>query len=109
MGQGMMLLTQAHGLMAQALQMFPGGSPQSKDILDSMKRLGRHMAQEAPGAGAQQTGLMDLLRNVVKNAMLQRIMQSRSQSPGGGPQQPGGEPGSAVPGVPTPATPLPGS
>jgi hypothetical protein len=109
MAQGMTLLTQAHGLMAQALQMFPGGSPQSKDILDSMKRLGRHMSQGAPETGAQQTSIMDLFRNVAKNALLQRIMQSRSQSIGGGQQQAGGEPGSAVPGIPSPTTPLPGS
>jgi hypothetical protein len=111
MAQGMMLVTQAHGMLTQALQMFPANSPQWKDIHGSLGRLGRHMAQSAPEAGVQQTGLQDLLRNVIKNALLQRIMSSRSQSGGGGGGgggQPGGEPGSSVPGVPAPAAPLPG-
>ena len=112
MAQGMMLVTQAHGLLTQALGMFPGGSPQWKDIHGSLGRLGRHMAQSAPESGAQQTSLMDLFRNVAKNALLQRIMAQRGSSPGGaggGRPQPGGEPGPGAPGVPQPAMPLPGA
>jgi hypothetical protein len=105
MAQGMMMLTQAHGLLTQALQMFPAGSPQWKDVHKSLGSLGRHMSQGAPETGAQQTNLMDLLRNVAKNALLQRIMQQRGGSPGGG----GNEPGPGAPGVPSPATPLPGA
>lgn len=102
--QGMQLLTQAHGLMTQALQNFPPGSPQWKDTHQAIGRLARHMSQGAPGAGVQQTQLGDMLKNVVKNALLQKIMQSRSQAPGGG-----GGPGGSVPGVPSPSTPLPGA
>ena len=107
MAQGMTLLTNAHGLLTQALQMFPAGTPQWKDIHKSLGALSRHMAQGAPTAGAQQTQLGDLLRNVVKNALLQKIMGQRGQNIGGGGAS--GDPGSPVPGIPSPTTPLPGA
>lgn len=108
MAQGMMLLTQAHGLLTQALQNFPAGTPQWKAVHHSLGQLGKHMSQGAPGAGVQQTQLGDMLKNVVKNALLQKIMQSRSQAPGGGGPG-GGDPGGSVPGTPNPSTPLPGA
>jgi len=108
MAKGMMLVTQAHGLLTQALQMFPVNSPQWKDIHSSLGRLGRHMASGAPEAGAQQTNLLDMIRNVAKNALLQRIMAQKGGSPGGGGGG-GPEPGPGAAGVPSPATPLPGA
>lgn len=105
MAQGMMLMTNAHGLLTQALSNFPAGSPQWKDVHKALGMIAKHMSQGAPAAGVQQTQLGDMLKSVVRNALLQKIMQSRSQSPGGAP----GEPGSAMPGVPSPATPLPGA
>jgi hypothetical protein len=107
MAQGMQLITQAHGLLTQALQMFPAGTPQWKDIHKSLGSIARHMSQGAPEAGAQQTNLLDLIRNVARNALLQKIMSQRSQGQGGGGG--GGEPGPPQPGVPSPAMPLPGA
>lgn len=108
MANGRMLMTQAHGLLTQALQSFPPGTPEYKDCYTAIGRVSRHMAQEAPGPGAQQTNLMDMIKNVAKNALLQRIMQSKSQSVGGGGGA-GGEPAGNPPGIPTPSTPLPGA
>lgn len=108
MANGMMLMTQAHGLLTQALQNFPPGTPQWKDVHKSLGMIAKHMSQGPPGAGVQQTQLGDMLKNVVKNALLQKIMQSRSQSIGGG-GGPGGDPASSVPGIPAPSTPLPGA
>lgn len=108
MAQGTLLMTQAHGLLTQALQNFPAGTPQWKDVHKSLGIIAKHMEQSPPAAGVQQTQLGDMLRNVVRNALLQRIMQSRSQS-AGGKNGPGGDPGSAMAGAPSPSTPLPGA
>lgn len=105
MAQGMMMMTNAHGLLTQALQNFPAGSPQWKDVHKALGMIAKHMSQGAPGAGVQQTQLGDMLKSVVRNMFLQKIMQSRSQSPGGKPDEPGG----SAPGIPSPATPLPGA
>ena len=104
MAQGMNLMTKAHGLLTQALSNFPAGSPQWKDCHKSLGMIAKHMAQEAPSASTQQTVLLDMAQNAAKNALLQRIIQSKSQSPGGGEG-----PGSGQPGIPSPATPLPGA
>lgn len=104
MANGMNLMTQAHGLLTQALQNFPPGSPQWKDVHKSLGMIAKHMAQTAPDAGVQQTNLLDMVQRVAKNALLQRIMQQK----GGGGGEPGG-PGSGMPGSPNPATPLPGA
>ena len=105
MAQGISLLNQAHGFLAQAVAMFPPGSPQSKDVLDAMKRLGRHMSQTAPTAGVQMTQMGDMMRGITRNAVLQNIMQRLGQggSQGGPPQAMGGG------GAPPPSAPLPGS
>ena len=101
----MMLMTQAHGLLSQALQNFPAGSKQWNDIHSSLGKIAKHMAQGAPESGVQQTQLGDMLRNVVRNALLQRIMGQRGGQGGGGQSAPGG----GQPGIPSPATPLPGA
>ena len=105
MAHGMMLMTQSHGLLSQAMQNFPPNSPQWKDIHRSLGLLAKHMAQEAPGAGAQQTNLLGLIQNVAKNALLQKIMAQKG--PGGGPG--GGPPPGGGGDVPSPSTPLPGA
>lgn len=104
MAQGMNLMTEAHGLMTKALPNFPPGSPQWKDCHKALGMIAKHMAQTAPDAGVQQTNLLDQIKNVAKNALLQRIMQSQGGQ-GGGP----GGPSMAEPGSPSPATPLPGA
>lgn len=108
MAQGMMLLTQAHGLLTQALPNFPAGTAQWKATHRAIGDLGKHMSQGAPGAGVQQTQLGDMLKSVVRNALLQKVMQSRGGGAPGGPSggPPGGESGA---GAPPPSMPLPGA
>ena len=83
-------------LLQQALPALGVGSEHHRAVLKAITDLSRHMGGQggAPGAGAQQTAIQDMLRNTVRNAMLQRIMA----------QQGGG----ATPGM-APSTPLPGA
>lgn len=100
---GMMLLKSAVDMMQQALPMLPSGSQQHRDVLKALQQLSRHLPQGAPTAGVQQTQLGDMLRNTVRNALMQRLMSQR----GGGGAKPGaGGPGGAAP---PPSTPLPGA
>src|SRR3974390_1812122 len=99
----------AIGMLNQALPSLPPGSPQQKDVLRAIQSLSRHAPQGAPAAGVQQTQLQDLLKNVVKNALLGRIMnqQGGQQKPGAGPSPQSPFPGAAAT-APMPSTPLPG-
>jgi hypothetical protein len=114
------MIQQAVGMLQQALPGLQTGTPLHQDVLKGITRLSKHIPAGAPGAGVQQTQLQDLLKNVVKNAILSRIMGQQQQRGGpggtpGGPGQPAG--GNPVPGVvsqgggeaPMPSTPLPGS
>lgn len=104
----MTMLMQAIGLMQSALAGLQPGTPIQQDALRAVQRLSRHVPQGAPAAGVQRTQLEDLLRNIVKNVLLQRIMGQRNQqgAPGGGGASP--IPG-AMPQAPMPSTPLPGA
>lgn len=119
MGNSTMLVTQAYGLLKQAVSGLLPGSPIEQDVLKMIQRLGRHLPQGQPTAGVQQTQLLDMLRNVMKNALLQKIMaqmsgggrrgrmqeQVQTGGPGGGaPQIPG-----AMAQAPMPSTPMPGA
>lgn len=118
MGNSTMLVMQAYGLLKQALPGLLPGSPIEQDVLKITQRMSRHLPQGQPAAGVQQTQLMDLLRNVLKNALLQKIMgqmrpgrgmgqeqvQTGGPSVGGAPQIPG-----AMAQAPMPSTPLPGA
>jgi hypothetical protein len=108
----MTMLMQAIGLMQQALPGLQPGTPIQQDALKAVQRLSKHVPQGAPAAGQQRTHLEDLLRNIVKNALLQWIMgQQRPTQGGGGPDQPAGPsplPGAAAQ-APMPSTPLPGA
>jgi hypothetical protein len=105
----MTMILQAVAMIQQALPGLPPGSPIHKDALQAATRLSRHAGQGQPTAGIQQTQLQDLLRNVMKSALLQRIMAQKGQQ---GPQ-PQGPQGSPLPGMaaapPMPSTPMPGS
>ena len=106
----MTLLMQAVGLCQQALPGLPTNSPMHRDCLKAITSLSRHANQGQPTAGVQQTQLQDLLRNVVRNAMLSRIMgqQGNQGQPQAGPS--GTSPmqaASAAP--PMPSTPMPGA
>ena len=103
---GLMMLKNAVDMLQNALPSLPAGSQQHKDVLKSLTTLSRHLPQGAPTAGVQQTQLGDMLRNTIRNALMQRIMSQRG---GGG--TPGG-PGPTAPGAPQPpppSTPLPGA
>jgi hypothetical protein len=112
------LIMQAYGLLKQAIPGLQPGSPIEQDVMKITQRLSRHLPQGQPALGVQQTQLQDLLRNVLKNALLSKIMgqmkppgQGAAGGPGeagGGPAPPGAPPG-AMAQAPTPSTPLPGA
>lgn len=103
----MTMVMNALGLLQQALTGLQPGSPIHRDALRALNSLSKHVGQSSATAGVQQTQLQDLLRNTVRNALLQKIM---GQQAGG---QPGGPAGAAPPGAmaqaPMPSTPLPGT
>jgi hypothetical protein len=105
------MVTNALGMLNQAIPGLQPGSPVYRDVLRAAQMLSKHAAQGAPGAGVQATQLQDLLRNVLKNSLLARVMSQQKQQPGGGEAGPAGA--SPVPGAsqqaPMPSTPLPGA
>lgn len=108
MGQSMGLVMQAYGLLKQALPGLQPGSPIEQDVLRMTQRLSRHLPQGPPTVGVQQTQLQDLLKNVLKNALIYKIMGQQGGGPGGPPPGQGGPPG-AMAQAPNPSTPLPGA
>lgn len=100
----MTMLMQAVAMIQQALPGLMPGSPMHKDALHAATRLSRHAQQGQPTAGIQQTQLQDLLRSLLRNTLLQRIMAQKGQQ---GQPAPGAPAMSAAP--PMPSTPLPGS
>jgi hypothetical protein len=105
---GMMMLKTASDMINQSLQHLQPGSQMHKDAIKALTTLSRHLPQGAPVAGVQQTQLMDLLRNTVRNAMMQKIMQQKAGA-GGAPGMGGGPPQGPGGGPPAPSTPLPGA
>lgn len=88
----LMLIKNGLDLFQQALSGLDHESPVYRDVLQSMQRVTRHLAQGAPTAGVQQTQLGDILRMVMRSALMQRLQgQQRGQQP------------------PMPSTPLPGA
>lgn len=111
MAQGLMALKNAVDMIQGALSMLPAGSRQHRDALQAVTRLSRHLPQGTPTAGAQQTSIIDLLRGVARNAVLQKLMSQQGQ--GGQGAMGGAMGGSPMPGgmpsPPQPSTPLPGA
>jgi hypothetical protein len=99
------MLQNALGMMQSALSGLQPGTPVHRDVLRALQSLSRHMAQGQPTAGVQQTQLQDMLRNVVRNALLSKIMGQQQQ----GQQRDQGGPAGAMPQAPMPSTPLPGA
>jgi hypothetical protein len=93
----------AVSMLQAALPSLPAGGPVHTSVLRAVQQLSRHMAQGQPTAGAQQTAMGDTLRNMLRNALLSRIMQGQQQQRG----QQGGE--GMMPPPPMPSTPLPGA
>jgi len=102
---GITQLKNAIDIIQNALPLLGTGTPMHSAALNALRQLTRHVAQGGQAAaGTQQTSLMDLLRQTVRNAMLQKIM-SQQQGGGGGAEGGGGGP----PQPPSPSTPLPGA
>jgi hypothetical protein len=99
MAQGIMQVKTAVDMLQGALPNLAAGSQQHRDVIKAISNLSRHLPQGAPTAGVQQTQLQDMLRNTIRNALMQKLMSQR-----GGQQPPGQE---AQP--PPPSTPLPGA
>jgi hypothetical protein len=99
MAQALMQVKTAVDMLQAALPNLGTGSPQHKDVLSAVQRLSRHLPQGAPTAGVQQTQLGDMLRNTIRNALMQKLMSQRGGSPAAGQEQ---QP-------PIPSTPLPGA
>jgi hypothetical protein len=100
---GLTQLKSAIDIIQNALPLLGVGTPMHNSALNALRQLTRHVAQGGQAAaGTQQTNLMDLLRNTVRNALLQRVMAGQggggAAGGGGGPPQP-----------PNPSTPLPGA
>jgi len=92
----LMMLKNAIDLIQQSLGGLDAGTPPHRDALNALRQLSRHIAQGAPTAGVQQTQLGDLLRMIMRSALLQKL---RGQQGGGGQGQQ----------APMPSTPLPGA
>ena len=90
-----MQVKMALDMLQGALPQLGMGSDVHRDVIQAVTRLSRHLPQGIPTAGAQQSSVQDLMRNTIRNAMLQRVMANQQQ---GGGQQP-----------PPPSTPLPGA
>ena len=73
----MNMIQQAVSMIQQALPSLPQGSPIHTSALRAAAQLSRHVGQGQPTAGVQQTQMRDLLQNIVRHAMLQRIMASQ--------------------------------
>src|SRR5215831_1754729 len=101
------MVTNALALLQQALPGLMPGSPVHRDALRALNSLSKHVAQGGTTSGVQQTQLQDMLRNTVRNALLQKIMGQQASAQQGG--QPAGMPAGAMPQAPMPSTPLPGA
>jgi hypothetical protein len=99
---GLTQLKNAVAIIQNALPSLGIGTPMHNAALNALRQLTRHVAQGGQAAaGTQQTSLMDLLRQTVRNALLQRVMAGQ-----GGQGGQGGPPQGAAP---NPSTPLPGA
>ena len=81
-----MQIKSAIDMIQGALPGLPSGSEVHRDALRAVTQLSRHMPQGIPSAGVQQTAIQNLLRNTMRNALLQRVMSQ--QGGGAGPIAP---------------------
>jgi hypothetical protein len=100
----MVKIKNALAMIESALPGLDRTTPLHQEVLKTLQRLGKFMAQGSPTAGVQQTQFGDLLRQLAQNTLLSRIKQMQGA---GGPGQ-GGPPG-AMAQAPMPSTPLPGA
>ena len=100
-GNSLMMLKNAVDMIQAALPGLGAGSKSHAAALSALRSLSRFIPQGSPTAGVQQTQLMDLLRNTVRNALMQKMMQ---QGGGGGGRGQGQQAQ-----APMPSTPMPGA
>ncbi|HEX3523955.1 MAG TPA: hypothetical protein VHT52_17945 [Stellaceae bacterium] len=101
----LMKIKTAIDLIQQALPGLPSGTPSHTAALRAAQQLSRHIPQGAPTAGVQMTQIMDLLRGVQQNPLLQMLQGVRGVGQGQGGQGGGGQ----QPQAPMPSTPMPGA
>lgn len=104
-GGALQKVAMAVELLQQALPSLGNGSSHRRAVLTALTHLDR-MGGTAVPPGAQQTGIQDLMRNQMRNALLQRLMAQRGGQ--GGPAGGGGPGGPGPPGM-NPSTPMPGA
>lgn len=111
---GLQTLAMAVDLLQKALPSLSTGSQEHTAVLNAIKALSRHTGGGgAPGDGAQQTAIQDMMRNQMRNLLLRRLIaaqQGGQGGPGGPPGAAGGAPGGGAPGPGmSPSIPMPGS
>jgi hypothetical protein len=92
--QSLMMIKQALDMLQAALPGLGTGGEIHTAVLNSLRQLSRHIPQGQPTAGVQQTQMQDMLRNTLRNALLQRVMSQQGAGGSGGP---------------SPSTPIPGA
>ena len=108
----MTMIMNAINMLQQAMPGLQPGSQLHRDVVRGVSTLSRHVGQAGqPTAGVQKTQLQDMLRNTIRNALLQQIMTQQGGGKPGDKGAPGGP--SPIPGAmaqaPMPSTPLPGA
>ena len=109
-GDSLMQLKTAVDMITKALPGLMAGSKPHTQAINALRQLSRILPQGAPTACAQQTQVMDLLRGIIRNALMQRVMANRGGAqgpPGAG--DAGGPAGPDDAQAPMPSTPLPGA
>jgi hypothetical protein len=104
-------LKNAVELIESSLGGLDKGSRPYQAAIDSLRRLTRFLPQGAGAMGVQQTDLLNIMRGLMRNAMLQQIIQNRggAQAAPGAADQGAGPAGPDEASAPMPSTPLPGS
>ena len=106
----LMQLKTAVDMITAALPGLDAGSKPHTQAVNALRQLSRILPQGAPTAGVQQTQLQDLLRNTIRNAIMQRLIgnQGGAQAPPGAGDT-GAGPAGPTDTAPMPSTPLPGA
>jgi hypothetical protein len=89
MGEQASALMQVKNAVEMLQQALPGlgtGGEVHTAVVRAINALSRHVPQGAPTAGVQQTAIQNMLRNTMRNALLQRVMAQ--QGGGAGPMAP---------------------
>lgn len=107
----LMQLKTAVDMITAALPGLQAGGKQHTQAVNALRQLSRILPQGAPTAGAQQTQVLDLLRGIIRNGLMQKVMANRggAQAPPGAGDAGTGPAGPDEAQAPMPSTPLPGA